>query len=65
MSQTTDILAMLKSNPEGITPLDALRWCGSLRLAARISELRREGHRIETVIERTPNGSNVARYRLA
>ena len=61
MSQTRDILNMLKSNPNGITPRDALDWAGCFRLAARIADLRAQGYEIETVIEK---GSKHARYRL-
>ncbi len=60
MSQTDLILAMLRANPNGITPIDALNWCGCFRLAARISDLRAQGHDIKTGIE-----DGHARYRLA
>ncbi len=41
--QPVAILQALREHPEGITPHDALRWVGSFRLAARVSELREAG----------------------
>lgn len=58
------ILALLRQRPEGITPLEALNMVGSFRLAARIKDLRDQGFDIETVLETTPSGKRVARYRL-
>ena len=49
MSQKTAILDMLKRGP--VTPLDALSKLGCFRLAARVRELREEGHSIVTHIE--------------
>ena len=65
MTQTETILEMLRNRPEGITALDALHWAGSMRLAARISDLKAQGHRIETTTEKTEKGARIARYRLA
>lgn len=48
MSQTTAILSHLRKSP--ITPLQALKKYGCLRLAARISNLRDKGYKIETVM---------------
>lgn len=45
-TQCGAILAALKSG-QAVTPLDALRDFGCLRLAARICDLRRDGHPIE------------------
>ena len=51
-----------------ITAMDAIREFGCLRLAARISDLRWDGHNIETELEVGKNrqGDNVryARYYL-
>ena len=51
-----------------ITPLDALREFGCMRLGARIYDLKRRGHEIEkdTVTAKNRYGKNVsfARYRL-
>jgi hypothetical protein len=46
-SQTEAILEHLKSG-KTITPIEALNLYGSFRLAARISDLRQQGHNIIT-----------------
>jgi hypothetical protein len=61
MSQHTWILNALQKGP--ITALDALKGCGSMKLATRISELKRQGHPITT--EMVYMGEKrFARYRL-
>ena len=64
MSQTDTILRLLvERGDRGITPLDALEHARSLRLAARIKELRDQGLDIET--RRESHGDGVhARYVL-
>jgi hypothetical protein len=62
MSQTTDILAMLQAGP--ITALDALEKVGCFRLAARINDLRRDGHNITTNTITLGNGKSIAQYQL-
>jgi hypothetical protein len=52
---------MLKAGP--VTPMDALRECGSFRLAARIKDLRDRGYAIKTDSV-TRNGKTFASYRL-
>lgn len=68
-TQSEELLAYLRSHPEGITPLEALHEIGTLRLAARIHDLRGEGHAIlaKTVAVTARNGrvAHVKRYRLA
>ncbi len=59
MSQTTDILDMLKRGP--VTAMDALHQAGCFRLAARIADLRQQGHHIETI---EVNGKHIAQYTL-
>lgn len=62
MSQNEMILQMLvAAGSKGITPLEALRFAGSMRLAARVQELRARGYQIKT--ERTKGRH--ARYVLA
>jgi hypothetical protein len=64
MTQERWILnALIQRKTRGLTAIDALRGCGCFRLAARISELRKAGHRIttEAVIA---NGKVFARYRI-
>lgn len=67
MTQTTLILDHLKAH-HSITPLDALRLYGCMRLGARIWELKRMGHRIrsEIVTDVNRNGEPVryAQYTL-
>lgn len=62
MSQTTDILNMLKVGP--VTAMDALRSTGCMRLAARIADLRQAGHDIETKTIETDSGKHIAQYHL-
>jgi hypothetical protein len=62
---TASVLALLKQQGRlGVTPALALERVGTFRLAARISELRADGHVIETTIIRTPTGKHPARYVL-
>lgn len=67
MKQTESILQYMK-NYGGITPMDALKDIGCMRLAARIADLKREGHRIksEKVAVRRRDGSRafVERYMI-
>ncbi len=44
--------------------MDALRGCGCLRLAARVRELRQQGHNIVSTLV-TENGKAFAKYTLA
>lgn len=63
MSQTDKILKHLKTG-KTLTPLAALEKYGCFRLAARIEELRKAGHKIETRrINR--KGKSYAGYKLA
>jgi len=61
MSQCEDILEALRRGP--ITPLEALKDHGCLRLAARIEELRSSGHTIVTEMV-THNGKKFGQYVL-
>ena len=60
-TQAALILEYMRNKP--ITPLEALRKFGSLRLGARIFELRKEGHAIDTEYV-TVKGKTLARYHL-
>ncbi len=62
MSQTDRILAHLKCEP--ITPLQALRLYGCLRLGARILDLRSKGYAISTDMIEISGRQRVARYSL-
>lgn len=57
MSQQDAILEALKRG-ETLTPKDALERFGCFRLAARVRDLREQGHLIETV----PMGTRSARF---
>ena len=62
-SQSAQILAALERG-EALTPLDALRDFGCMRLGARIWDLKRAGHAIGTDTVVTESGARVARYRM-
>lgn len=61
-TQTKQILQYMRAQP--ITAIDALQYIGSFRLAARIKNLRDEGHDIHTEIITTDNGAKIASYSL-
>ena len=61
MSQKSRILSHLKKRP--ITALQALRLYGTLRLAARICELRDQGWGVDTEWV-TTGDKRIAKYRL-
>lgn len=58
--------AILKDLQAGrrLTPLDALKRYGCLRLGARIWDLRHAGHNITTTMVKVGDGKMVAEYRL-
>jgi hypothetical protein len=62
MTQIQSILDHLKQAP--ITPLEALEQYGCFRLAARIKDLREQGHTIHTKTKILTNGKIVAQYWL-
>jgi len=63
MTQSQMILDYLKAG-NSITQMDALKIAGCFRLAARIFDLRAQGHRIEMVPVHTDNGKYIASYKL-
>ena len=63
MSQTERLLKYLRCHPEGITPLEALETIGTMRLAARVADLRASGYTI-TAEDVSVNGKRFARYHL-
>ena len=67
MTQCDKILRYLEDTGS-ITPLDALREFGCMRLGARIWDLKRRGHEITKTLESRPNryGQTVryARYTM-
>ena len=64
MSQKQEVLNHLKTGAH-ITPLEAIGLYGIYRLAARIFELRSEGHNITTDVQQDRRGRPYSRYRLA
>lgn len=62
MNQCEQVLAHLRQGP--LTPLDALRRYGVMRLAARVLDLRQRGHQIHAIPVETQHGKRVARYVL-
>jgi hypothetical protein len=62
MSQSSAILLYLQSG-HTLTAYDALRLFNCLRLAARIDDLRRDGHSIETLMVEG-DGKRWAEYKL-
>jgi len=61
-AQTDMVLDHLRGGP--ITPLDALKLYGCFRLAARVYDLRKDGHDIITQRYTTDGGAVVAEYHL-
>ena len=64
MTQNQLILDHLKRG-HIITQIDALKIAGCFRLAARIFELRNQGHNIEMVPVHTDTGKYIASYKLS
>ena len=62
MSQTSEILSILKSG-RTLTPLQALNECGTLRLAARIKDIRNMGYEVLTTTI-AANGKRFAGYKI-
>ena len=62
-TQCKKILKYMKVHGS-ITPLEALSSCGCMRLAARISDLKKAGFDIKTVLV-TDSGNRYAKYVLA
>lgn len=60
-TQAQAILAHLQTGAK-LTPLEALERFGTLRLAARIWDLRQAGHVINERDVTLPNGKTVAQY---
>ena len=63
-SQKQNILEFMKKNPEGITPKDAWRICGCMRLASRINDLKKSGVAIASKLEYTEDGVRYSRYTI-
>jgi hypothetical protein len=67
MTQSQKVLFLLRLRPaDGLTPADALEWVGTMRLAARISDIKETLGPDEEIItlRATSNGKTYARYVL-
>lgn len=65
MTKKNRILLLLQERAGlGLTALESLQLAGTMRLAARVKDLRDDGYSIDTEIIETPGGDHVARYRL-
>ncbi len=63
MTQNEAVLALLRVRGDvGLTALEAFAAIGTMRLAARISDLRADGHDIRAEIVTVAAGTRVARY---
>jgi hypothetical protein len=62
-TQAEKILEHLR-NGQTITPLEALRKYGCLRLGARVWDLKQKGANIDTRIIKTETGAHVAEYSI-
>ena len=62
-TQSDQILNHLRSGKH-LTAIEALNRFGCLRLAARIGDLKRDGHDIKSQMVELPNGKRVASYTL-
>ncbi len=49
-SQAVALLALLQeAGPDGVSAIQILRWLGCYRAAARVWELKQQGHNIRTI----------------
>ena len=62
-TQTETVLAVLQMGDK-LTQLEALRRFGIMRLASRISDLKRRGWPIKKMMIDVPGGAKVAEYWL-
>lgn len=62
-SQRAQILRHLQCG-HSLTPIQALHLFGSLRLPARIAEIKADGYPVQSEFVKLPNGKRVKRYYL-
>ena len=60
-SQKNRILAFMKAG-NSITAIQALSMFGSLRLGARIADIKADGYEVKSEFVKLPNGKQVKRY---
>jgi hypothetical protein len=63
-SQNAAILRYLQAG-YGVTPREALTMFGTMRLAARVADLRARGYAIDREMIETDGGARIARYTLS
>jgi hypothetical protein len=63
-NQKQIVLDYLKRHRNGLSPIIALHVLGVYRLAARIEELRKQGHRIASIYRKDDLGRRFVEYRL-
>lgn len=67
-TQCQRLIAYMEKNPDGVTQITALSELGILRLASRISEIRKDGYMVSkemvSVTNRYGEKANVAKYKL-
>ena len=63
-SQNKLILSFLQKG-NSLTPKEALKEFGCMRLASRIHDLKQEGHPIQSQRIKTPSGAYVSEYWMA
>ena len=63
MTQKIEILTHLQQG-KSISAAEAVTVYSCYRLAARINDLRRDGHEIKSVVKTDMNGKRYARYSL-
>lgn len=64
MTQADKILMHLQAGKH-LTAIEALNRFGCFRLAARIKDLKDDGHAIDSQMVELPNGKKVASYRMS
>lgn len=62
--QTKQVLRYLEKHAS-ITPMDAIRELGCMRLAARVRELKQAGYDVRSTTVRMAGGKTFAKYELA
>lgn len=62
-SQKSQILAYMRAG-NSITAIQALHLFGSLRLGARIADIKADGIEVKSEFVKLPNGKHVKRYFL-
>jgi hypothetical protein len=62
MKSQNELLKAVLNQGTHITALDALNWIGSMRLAARVYDLKQEGYEISKYVVTQPDGKRITYY---